>query len=694
MHEVKYIFEIVFLIKNHNIGGKKLKNQKKLVIPNALKDHNLFYLIIIAIFVVIFLVNSMYPYFGLAASILVIGIITTLFKHKYTKDDLNEYIIDFVNSIENLSVSSLFNSPMPVTLIDKDGNVCWYNLRFREITEKPEVVKNINEIVKNIDFLDMESNIQGVISDVESLEGDRNFTLFYSKLDEAQFPNEASFVLYWTDNTLYRQLEKKSHNEKPVAMIIQIDNYTEISESMDKVLKASILAEMEAILYKSAVEMNGFLLRYTTDKFLMIFENEFLESLEAKKFSILEEIKEISNSGELIFTLSLGIGADTENLGQLFDYAKGSVDIALARGGDQAVVKKVDSVKFYGGKSRAFEKRTKVKARMISLALMQIIEQSSNVIIMGHRVGDMDSFGSSIGLYSIAKSKGKNAYIVLNTVNYALKNIHERMQGEDPEYLEALVTTEQALKLIDSETLCVVLDTHKASFTEGPEILDVVEKTVLIDHHRRGEEYIENALLDYIEPYASSTCELVSEIVQYMDDKIKLTKFEADAMLSGIVVDTNSFIFKTGVRTFEAASFLRRNGADTINVKELFSENLDVMKRKTEIIDRAEMKFDDIAISYIDEISPDNGVIAAKTADDMLTIRKVRASFVLVRMEGFINVSARSMGQINVQMIAEILGGGGHLTMAGAQIKTDSIDEAKEKLYDAIKQFKEGGEEQ
>lgn len=294
----------------------------------------------------------------------------------------------------------------------------------------------------------------------------------------------------------------------------------------------------------------------------------------------------------------------------------------------------------------------------------------------------------------MAKSKGKKAYIVLNSINYSLKNLFDRMLREDPSYADVIVTTEQALSLMDSESVCVVLDTHKASFTEAPEVVEKAEKIVLVDHHRRGEEYIENAVLDYIEPYASSTCELVSEMIQYLEDHIKLTKFEADAMLAGIVVDTNSFIFKTGVRTFEAASFLRRNGADTIEVKELFSEGLENMKRKTEIIDRAEMKFGDVAISYIEELSDNSNVMAAKAADELLTIKDVKASFVLVKQDGFIHISGRSTGHISVQLILELLGGGGHLTMAGAQIKTDSIQEAKEKLYEAIKQYKEDGREE
>ena len=667
---------------------------KDFKLPEYLRDDNYIFLIIISVFSFIFLLNKMYTVAALSGVILLISFIATIGKHNKRQKDLNNYIIDFTNSIENLSVSSLFNFPMPVLIIDKEGKICWFNIRFRDVIGEDTIVGKVEDIVANFPMKNLEENMQGMLNNLEVSYDNKAYNVLYSKLNEEQFVDNAAYILYWVDNTSFRTLKNKYNDERPIALIIQIDNYSEISEKMDKLIRASMIAEIEKILNKYASEMNGFVLKYDSDRFIMLIENKFLETLENKKFAMLEEVKEIKSSGEYFFTLSIGVGAYAKTIGQLIEYAKGALDISLGRGGDQAVVKRINSVKFYGGKSKAVEKRTKVKARIISFALRQIIDQSSNVIIMGHRIGDMDSLGSSIGLYSIARSRGKKAYIVLNNVNYALKNLIDRMEKEDPSYMEAIITTEQALRLIDSESVCVVLDTHKGSFTEAPEVLEEVEKIVLIDHHRRGEEYIENAVLDYIEPYASSTCELVSELIQYMEDHIKLTKFEADAMLAGIVVDTNSFIFKTGVRTFEAASFLRRNGADTIEVKELFSEGLDTMKKKTEIIDRAEMKFGDVAISYIEDESEDNNVIAAKAADELLTVKDVKASFVLVKHSGYVHISGRSMGQISVQLILELLGGGGHLTMAGAQIQTDSIQVAKEKLYDAIKQYKEDGREE
>ena len=663
-------------------------------LPEYMRDDNYIFLIIIAIFTVIFLLNKLFIVAVLSAIIFLIGLFASIIKHNTRQKNLNNYIVDFTNSIENLSVSSLFNFPMPVTIIGNDGKIIWYNLRFREIVGNDILIEKLGDVSSNFSMKVLEENNQGTLNNVELSFENKVYNVMFSKLDEKQFTEDVAYILYWVDNTAFRTIKNKYNDEKPIALIIQIDNYSEIAEKMDKLIRASMIAEIDKILNKYANEMNGFVLKYDSDRFIMLIENKYLDVLEAKKFPMLEEVKEIKSSGEYFFTLSIGVGAYAKTIGQLIESAKGALDISLGRGGDQAVVKRINSVKFYGGKSKAVEKRTKVKARIMSFALRQIIDQSSNVIIMGHRVGDMDSLGSSIGLYSMAKSRGKKAYIVLNSVNYSIKNLYERMLREDPSYAESIITTEQALSLMDSETVCVVLDTHKASFTEAPEVVERSEKIVLIDHHRRGEEYIENAVLDYIEPYASSTCELISEIIQYLEDHIKLTKFEADAMLAGIVVDTNSFIFKTGVRTFEAASFLRRNGADTVEVKELFSEGLENMKKKTEVIERAEMKFGDVAISYIDDQSDISNVIAAKAADDLLTIKDVKASFVLVKQDGYVHISGRSTGQISVQLILELLGGGGHLTMAGAQIKTDSIQEAKEKLYEAIKQYKEDGKEE
>jgi len=657
--------------------------------PKFLRDDSMIYFILVTLIIAVLLIEKMYFYAIVSAVVLLIVVAITFRKQMHREKELKKYMIDYTNNIENLSVSSFLNFPMPVSIVDAQGKLHWYNSKFRDLVgEKIEEVENILDFYSEFPVKSLDSSKDGAINNIEITQVSKSYNIVYNILKEGKFGESKSFALYWIDNTVYTNLKAKYNDERSIAMLVQIDNYDEISEKMDKGEKSAMTAEVEKILNKYASEMNGFVLKYDTFRFFMMVENKYLESLEAKKFSLLEEVKTIKGSADYYFTLSIGVGAFAKNLGQLVEHAKGALDIALGRGGDQAVVKRINSVKFYGGKSKAVEKRTKVKARIISYALRQIIDQSSNVIIMGHRIGDMDSLGASIGLYSIAKSRGKKSYIVLNKINYALKNMHERMKSESPHYLESIIDTETALNLVDQNTLCIVLDTHRGSFTEAPELLNKIEKVVLIDHHRRSEEYIENTLLDYIEPYASSTCELVSEIIQYMDDHIKLTKFEADSLMAGIIVDTNSFTFKTGVRTFEAASFLKRNGADTVDVKELFSESLDSMKKKTEIIEKSEIVFGDVAISYIDDLDENSNVIAAQSADELLTIKDIKASFVLVRNKDYINISGRSMGQINVQLIMEFLGGGGHLNMAGAQIQTTDMDKAKLELYDAINRYK------
>jgi c-di-AMP phosphodiesterase-like protein len=663
-------------------------------IPRFLKNDSLIYFLLITAFTIIFVIKGMYWYAAFSLVVSLIVSLTNLRKQIIWNKNLKSNIIESAKSIDNISVNSFYNCPMPISIVGQQGEIYWYNLKFKEMLDADNTeIENIKQYHSSFPLNQFDKNKDGIVSNVEVKNDGSIFNIMYTVIDDRKFGNDKSFIMYWVDNTLYSNIKDKYNDERPIAMLVQIDNYDEISEKLDKGEKSAMTAEVEKILNKYASEVEGFVIRYDTYRFIMMIENKYLESFEAKRFSMLEDVKGIKGTGDYYFTLSIGVGAYAKNYGQLIEYAKGALDVALGRGGDQAVVKRINSVKFYGGKTKAVEKRTKVRARIISYALRQIIDQSSNVIIMGHRIGDMDSLGSSIGLYSIAKSRGKKAYIVLNTINYALKNMHERMSKEDPQYLESIIDTDTAISLIDQNTVCVVLDTHRGSYTEAPELLNKIEKIILIDHHRRSEEYIENTLLDYIEPYASSTCELVAEIIQYMEDHIKLSKFEADALMAGIVVDTNSFTFKTGVRTFEAASFLRRNGADNVDVKELFNESLDSMKKKTEIIEKSEIKFGDMAISYIDDLEENSNVIAAQSADELLTIKDVKASFVLVRNKDYINVSSRSMGQVNVQIIMEYLGGGGHLNMAGAQIKTTDIDEAKSKLYEAIKRYKKETDE-
>jgi c-di-AMP phosphodiesterase-like protein len=544
---------------------------------------------------------------------------------------------------------------------------------------------NIKDFIPGFPLKNLKENGESASFDIQN--GTKNFNIIYNRVEDHD-KESSVYLLFLIDNTRFISLKEIYSAEKSLVALVEIDNFDEISKKMDRVDRSSLMARIEKELNTFAQRMNGFAIKYLDDRFILLFENRFLENLETKKFDILESVKLIRTEKDEFFTLSVGVGVNAKSLNQQFEFAKGALSIALGRGGDQAVVKSAGKVSYYGGRSKAVEKSSKVKARMIANAIRQIIAQSSNVIITGHKSGDIDSFGASLGIYAIAKAMNKEAYIVLNDINAALRNVYERMLKEEGNYSQIIVNSENALKLVNENTLGVMVDTHKPSYTEGEAVLDKIDKIILIDHHRRGEEYLEDPVLDYLEPYASSTCELIAELFQYMNEQIVLTKFEADAMLSGIIMDTNAFTYKTGVRTFEVASYLKRAGADTVDAKRLLSDDIDTWKRKSEVIERAEILYGNIALSIIDEVLDTGLIIASQSASDLLSVKGVQASFVLVRRENHIHISGRSIGSINVQVILEQLGGGGHLELAGAQVETQDMEEAKKLLIVEIEKYR------
>src|SRR6056297_1251548 len=617
--------------------------------------------------------------------VLLLAMRNSVEKYEKRKKELNRYLIEFTNNIDDMSRKTLLNFPIPLLIINKKGDIFWYNSKFKDIVgEKVDHKENVVDYFKDFPLQGLEENK----SSVDVSYGNKEYNVLFNKVD-GEDEEDSLYMMFWLDNTKFSTLRDLYNDEKTVICIVEIDNYDELGKDMDKMEKSSLSGEIEKKLDTFAKRMNGVALKYLDDRYVILFENKYLENLETKRFDILEDIKELKAENGDYFTLSMGIGVNTKTINQQWEYAKGALDIALGRGGDQAVIKSSGKVRHYGGKSRAVEKRTKVKARMISYALRQIISQSSNVIITGHKIGDMDSFGASMGIYAIAKGMNRKAHIVLNDINPALDNIYERAKSEESEeYINSIVNTETAKKLMKEDTVVVMVDTHKPSFTEGSEIVAESEKVVMIDHHRRGEEYIENPLLDYLEPYASSASELITEIIHYMEDLVKLSKFEAEALMAGIMVDTYNFTFKTGVRTFEAASYLRRAGADTVSVRKLFSDDIKIWKLKSDIINRAEIVFDNIAISHLDEMVDEGVLIASQSATELLSVKGVEASFVLVKKEDEIHISGRSIGDISVHIILEQLGGGGHLTSAGAQLQEKTIEEAKEMLKKAILKYK------
>ncbi|HBT48522.1 MAG TPA: exopolyphosphatase, partial [Caldanaerobacter subterraneus] len=460
--------------------------------------------------------------------------------------------------------------------------------------------------------------------------------------------------------------------------------------SVEDVKRAVISSEIEKKLSEWASSIKAFLKKYDDDKYFAIFKEGELKKLEENRFDILDKIRETGEEMKVLLTLSIGVGAEADDFLTLNEYASSALDLALGRGGDQAVLKRGDKIYFYGGRTQAVEKRTRVKARVIAHALRELIKESSTIFIMGHNFMDFDSLGAAIGMYRACADLGKKAYIILDKSNVAIDELVKKIKATDG-YQDLFIKSLEVKNMIDENSLLIVVDTHRPSYLSYPEIVELIDRIVVIDHHRRGKEFIDKALLVYLEPYASSASELVTEILQYIVEKINLKPIEAEALLAGIAVDTKNFTFRTGSRTFEAASFLRKKGADTTSVKQLFQNDLASYIIKATIVKNAEILDNGIAIA----ISPPaaNNLIIAQAADELLTIKGVKASFVLLQRGEDVAISGRSMGDVNVQIILEKLGGGGHLTVAGAQVKKP-MEEVLNELKQAIKEyFEEEGED-
>ena len=495
-------------------------------------------------------------------------------------------------------------------------------------------------------------------------------------------------VLYWLDKTDYLNLKEKYINEKTVIGIIEVDGYEEVIKSADEENRPLITADIERVLSTFETESNAAMKRVSKDKFFLVMNREELKKIELDKFEILDKIRHIDHGNTLPVTISMGVGIDGETINDNFKMAIGALDLALGRGGDQVVVKTNDNFSFYGGKSKAVEKKTKVKSRLIGHALREIINQSEDILIMGHRYPDMDAMGAAVGIYDLCKACGKESNIVLENVNDSIEIFAQKIK-RDKYYKGIFINHETAIERCKEDTLVIVLDTHRPNFTECPQLLDISDKVVVIDHHRRGVEFISDTVLLFHEIYVSSTCEMVTELIQYMDENIKINKMTAEGLLAGINLDTKNFAFKTGVRTFEAASYLRKIGADTIEVKKLFNADISDFTTKAEIIQNTKIINNRICIGYTSSEIDNVNVIIAKAADELLNIRQVEASFVLGQKDGKVFISARSLGDINVHVMMEKLGGGGHIDIAGAQLKNVSLKKAYNMVHEIIEEFLE-----
>ena len=491
-------------------------------------------------------------------------------------------------------------------------------------------------------------------------------------------------ILYFIDETEKYELEKENKDKSTCVGIIMVDNYEEVMQRVNAEQKTQLMAKVESTIYDWVNQTNGILVKEDRDTYVYIFEQRNLEKIKEDKFAILDTIKDIVRKDKIQLTLSIAISSEGKTDNEVYKSASAAMDVILGRGGDQAVIRENGKYQFFGGKVEEVEKRTKVKARIVAHALEELIMECDKVIIMGHSNPDIDAIGSALGVYRIATSLRKDAYIVADRESPSIKAFTECLPEE---YDNVLISEETALNEIDSETLLVVVDTHKKSYVEQEELLDKTNKIVVIDHHRRSADFISQSILTFQEVYASSAAELVTELIQYTQNEVELPTIEAEALYAGIMMDTKNFTFKTGVRTFEAAAYLRRCGIDIIKVKKWFQSDLESYKRISEIVKKSEIIHDTIAISTYEIQEKDTSLICAKAADELLTIGNITASFVLGTTENKICISGRSIGDINVQIILEKLGGGGHITLAGAQLENVTIEEAKQELIQKIDEY-------
>ena len=609
-----------------------------------------------------------------------------------------EYVESLSGKFDSVTKHAVFNMPFPLVILEEDGKMTWYNTQFKnmmteEMEEEEEILnKPIKKFISKLDLEEIFVNKEN--RPIQISHGEKHYKVHYNVVEDERLNQreEDIAILYWVDDTDYIDTKNTLYDESLVTCLAYIDNYSEVKNTTPEETRPLVMAEIDSIINNYTLDHNGMVRKYENDKYLLIFERKDIDIIQERKFDILDEIRAINKGNTIPVTMSLGVGIENGSPFDSYNAARAAIDITLGRGGDQAVVKEGENISFYGGKTKAIEKSNKVKSRVISHALRQLIDQSDNIFIMGHRGADMDSFGASIGILRAVLNRGKEGFIVLDDVNPAIENIYEKMTEEQSDYLRLVIDKEEAERRIKKSDLLVVLDNHKPNFTEAPELLDYTERVVVIDHHRRGAEFIENPILTYLEPYASSTCELITEILFYMEDKLNMEKFDANALLAGITVDTKNFTFQTGVRTFEAASILKRAGADTTEVRQLFRDDFNTFLYKAEVVSHSKIVFEKIAIGRLEKDMEDSVLIAAQGANDLLNINGIEASFVMTLSKGRIHISGRSLGDISVQLILEKLGGGGHLTSAGTQLDM-SIDEAEEALLKAIEEYLAEGDD-
>ncbi len=619
----------------------------------------------------------------------------------YSRKRILGGLVGFSSEYAWIQKQVLTDMVLPYALADEDGRLLWMNRTFQGVLEQEKAGNHhLLALFPEMTREDLAEDVETV--SVHSGLGDRRFRvdirpIYVSGTEqeeiEAVIGRQKLLTVYLFDETEILHLRQEITDEKMVSGLLYLDNYDEALESVEEVRRSLMTALIDRKINKYIGSMEGVVKKMEKDKYFFTIKQKYMEQIQEERFAILEDVKAVNIGNEMAVTLSIGIGMGGESYAQNYDYARTAIDMALGRGGDQAVVKDGSKIQYYGGKAQQQEKSTRVKARVKAHALRELMETKDRLLIMGHKMADIDSFGAAIGIYRIATALDKKSHIIINDVTSSVQPMMNRFLN-NPEYPEDLfLTGAQAAELVDTNTMLVVVDVNRPSITDAPELLRMVRTIVVLDHHRQSSEVITNAVLSYVEPYASSACEMAAEVLQYIADGIKMKSAEADAMYAGIVIDTNNFTNQTGVRTFEAAAFLRRNGADVTRVRKLFRDDMKEYKARAATITSAEVYRDAFSIG----ICPAEGlqsptIVGAQAANELLEIRGIKASVVLTEYHGVIYLSARSIDEVNVQVMMEQLGGGGHRTIAGAQLTDMTLDDAKKRVKEVIDSMLQKGD--
>ena len=620
----------------------------------------------------------------------VMGVSITVYmaiEDKIRASEMTEFMELIAGRSGNITNEVLSHFPKPMIVLNIDGKIVWYNDNAQEMFGLSDLYDiSLPSLITSLKWTDLLKTTSGYEKQVDY--NGKHYMLYSSiiiKKDENSGKKMYSVIIYFDDITENMELKEICEGQKVDVALVAIDNYDDVFQVMDDSKSQETMAKINSAVSKWVGESTGVMKKTGSDRYLIFFEHRYLDGYIKNKFDILEKVRAIGDDIKEPVSISIGIGVGghpSENEAN----ARNAVEIVWGRGGDQVAVKYADGqYKLYGGAAKDYEKSTRVKTRMFATALREMIKAADKVIFMGHSAADYDCFGAAIGLSRAVRLMNKKPYIVLDN-SPAIKPIYDEMM-KHPEYQDCVVNANGAVELIEKETLLVILDTHRPSMLPAPELLKKASKIVLIDHHRRSTEFIDNLSLSYLEPYASSTCEMVTEILQYIDDKKQLTNFEAKALYVGIFMDSKNFVTKTGIRTFEAASYLKRYGVNTMEVKRLFNLKFDDYVRRTEIIRHAEIWNTDMAVSMCTESYTNMRVISSQAADEMLNISGIKAAFVIYPTDNGAAFSARSYPDVNVQLIMEKLGGGGHMTVAGCQIKGVNVETARDRLKDAIKEY-------